>query len=62
MSLTPRQEDLGFTEELRPFEVHCITDLLGYEDASLGNQHPNTLKEGTAFSYRGLQFGLWAWR
>ena len=62
MSWTTRQEDLGFTEEIRPFEVHCITDLLGYGDASLGNQHPNTLKECTAFNFRGLQFSLWAWR
>jgi len=24
VSLTPREEDLGFTEEIRPFEVHGI--------------------------------------
>jgi hypothetical protein len=41
---TPRQEDLGFTEEIRPFEVHCITVLVGYAAALLGNQHPNSLK------------------
>jgi hypothetical protein len=62
MSLIPRQEDFGFTEETRPFEVHGIPYLLGNDAASLGNQHPNTLKECTAFNFRGVEFGLWAWR
>jgi hypothetical protein len=60
MSLTPRREDLGFTEEIRPFEVHGIT-VLGY-DASLGNQHSSTLRDCAAFTFRGLQFRIWTWR
>jgi hypothetical protein len=36
---TPRQEDLGFTEEMRPFEVHGIIVLLGYDAALRRNQH-----------------------
>lgn len=59
MPLTPRQ-DLGFIEEIRPFEVHGIT-VLGY-DAALDNQQPKTLKECAVFTFRGLQFHLWTWK
>jgi len=34
----------------------------GYDVVSLGHQQPNTLKECTAFTFRGLQFHLWTWR
>jgi hypothetical protein len=58
ISSTPRQEDLGFTEEKRPFDVHGISVLLGYDAGSLGSQYPSTLKECTTFTFRGLQFCL----